>query len=468
MSRFQWASAPFTLPAVRKVWANEMIGLVASGLGILTLFKMGGATVEADPRSTDFGKVKLGNTRIDFFAGYQPLARAAVQLMTGERKVSSGQIIPAERGETFANAVASKLSPVAGLVRDWIKGETFLGEEMKASPESVLEQTYNRLTPMAIQDLVDAIRDRGGSGAWFGIPSMLGVGVQTYGREQEAVARLRDEKATSDLGKLWEDLNENEQLGLIRNYPELRPSRELTKTTMMGKGSQRDDFNKRVTMTRDKAEEELVKASRKFADSMDGIAFRNDVNEVMANYRHDWTLIREDPEFANIIKYMDEPMTPELMAKTSKDDLAVREYQKVMFADNMYDQYGDYDWDKADIRRSELIAKYGTGLIDYIDTKQGLRWDITPELTVLRNSRIAVRPYYDIADQIWAQYPPEAKELSERVAILERTDPYKARQMLYQSPLAPQILYARKLIAYYKRQLRLTDENVSAALDLFY
>jgi hypothetical protein len=85
-------------PAVRKVIARNLIAFVATGLGVLTLAKLAGAETENDPRSADFGKIKVGNTRIDFWGSYLPYARLVTQLSTGERKVTAtGAVIPVNR-----------------------------------------------------------------------------------------------------------------------------------------------------------------------------------------------------------------------------------------------------------------------------------------------------------------------------------------------------------------------------------
>jgi hypothetical protein len=47
--------------------------------------------VEIDPRSTDFGKIKVGNIRWDIWGGFQQWVRVASQLATGERKTGKGK-----------------------------------------------------------------------------------------------------------------------------------------------------------------------------------------------------------------------------------------------------------------------------------------------------------------------------------------------------------------------------------------
>ena len=74
-------------PLVRKEVARDLVAFVGSGVGLLSLLKVSGAAeVEMDPRSTDFGKIQIGPTRIDPWGGFQQIARTAAQLLSGQRK----------------------------------------------------------------------------------------------------------------------------------------------------------------------------------------------------------------------------------------------------------------------------------------------------------------------------------------------------------------------------------------------
>ncbi len=69
---------------VRKEALKSLFSFAGVGLGILGLAKIAGAEVGVDPRSSDFGKIKVGNTRVDLFAGFQQYVRMAGQLLTGQ------------------------------------------------------------------------------------------------------------------------------------------------------------------------------------------------------------------------------------------------------------------------------------------------------------------------------------------------------------------------------------------------
>lgn len=171
-------------PEVRKEAAKDFLTFVGAGIGALSLAKLGGASVETDPRSTDFGKIRLGNTRYDVWAGFQQWVRVAAQLITGEvESTSSGRIRPLDK-KVFPNEsrldhalsfIEGKLAPVPGLITDLMRGQTLVGEPIAS------EQFYSKLIPLYMQDLVEAAKDSGLPGAAaVGLPAFFGVGVQTY------------------------------------------------------------------------------------------------------------------------------------------------------------------------------------------------------------------------------------------------------------------------------------------------
>lgn len=172
-------------PAVRKVIARNLLAWIGAGLLALFLFKLNGAEVELDSRSSDFGKIKIGDTRIDFWAGYQPYVRVIAQIITEERKsTQTGEIYKIDPIDIGVNFFRSKLAPIPGLLWDLKSGKTFIGEELNA--ENAEKIIFEKLTPMFIQDLIEAVQDSGMAGIGYGILSALGIGVQTYSDNWES------------------------------------------------------------------------------------------------------------------------------------------------------------------------------------------------------------------------------------------------------------------------------------------
>lgn len=165
---------------VRREAAKETLAFLGFGASILTMASLAGAKIVGDPRSSDFGKIKFGNTRIDVWAGYLQFFRLAAQLASGERKTALGEIEPLTRYEALERFIQSKTSPATGLVVDLLKGESYMGDDMSLKSEDLTKQAKNRLVPLFLQGLMDAMEDQGPMGGLLSVPEFFGAGTQTY------------------------------------------------------------------------------------------------------------------------------------------------------------------------------------------------------------------------------------------------------------------------------------------------
>ena len=210
--------------AARKILAYHVVSFVGINAGILALSSMvPGANVETNPRSTDFGKIKFGNTRVDFWGGYLPIARLGIRMATGEIKTQSGRVIPAETRDTIASFLQSKLGPVPAFLLDLYRGQTFYGDYVGVEAESLAQQFYNRFTPFVIQDIMDAIHYQGlTTGVVGGALAFHGVGVQTYPMSKGTeVMMQKDSLASKVLGQKWDELGPEVQKYMKDNFPQI-------------------------------------------------------------------------------------------------------------------------------------------------------------------------------------------------------------------------------------------------------
>jgi hypothetical protein len=170
-------------PTVRKEAIKSLLSFGGIALTVLGLAKMSGAEVEDDPRSADFGKIKLGNTRFDILGGFQQYLRFGAQMVTGESKTAKGEIRDLahpkygqdNRLDVTEKFAENKLSPVASFVADALRGKDPTGK-----PFDIKSETASRFIPLVAQDTADAYKDKGTSGLLYGVPGIFGVGVQTY------------------------------------------------------------------------------------------------------------------------------------------------------------------------------------------------------------------------------------------------------------------------------------------------
>jgi len=203
----------------------SMIALNGAVLGMIKLFYGDDedVDVELDPRSTDWGKLRIGDIRVDPWSGFQPAARTIVQAALNQRKTGiTKKVVPANRGRTLRGYFRSGMSPAAGLVSDLLEGRTFMGEEMVFEPGFIGKEALKRFVPMAMRDIGEGAWYYGLSGTSIAAPSaLLGLGVQVY--EPTAYGKLQKTKdyySKQYFGKSWGELKLKEQWGIYNSFRE--------------------------------------------------------------------------------------------------------------------------------------------------------------------------------------------------------------------------------------------------------
>lgn len=210
--------------AARKILAWDMAKAIGINIGILgTMSLVPGVEVETDYRATDFGKIKYGNTRIDFWGGYLPIARLVMRLYAGKVKTQSGRVIDVEARDTITSFLQTKLGPVPAYLLDLIRGETFYGDYVGITEQSLTNQFYHRFVPFIIQDIIDAIQYQGWkTGVIGGALAFHGVGVQTYPMSKGSEVLMRKNSLTMEvLGRKWDETGPDVQAYLRENFPQI-------------------------------------------------------------------------------------------------------------------------------------------------------------------------------------------------------------------------------------------------------
>lgn len=166
----------------------KIIGGIATIMGIAKALNPD--AVELDPRSSDFGKIKIGNTRFDVSGGMSGLVVLASRIITQSQKSSSTGIVrklnTGEYGsqnllDLLVNFSAGKASPAAGIVLDLLRGEDFKGE--KATPAGAVS---NIVTPIPITNAMELAKDPDSANMLVAmIADGLGIGTNTYSAKSD-------------------------------------------------------------------------------------------------------------------------------------------------------------------------------------------------------------------------------------------------------------------------------------------
>ena len=189
---FLTATAGWALdPRVAGIATQNLVAFVGGGIGILSMLKASGlADVELDPRSSDFGKIRLGPTRINFWGSSQLLIRTIAQSITTTR--IDPQLGPqtTDPGQPWARYWQSGASPQFSLITDYATGETYLGESLRPSEKrgitmgEVAQREFGtggqRWMPLAWLDIKEGIEEDAVRGGLIGGLGMTGVGIQSY------------------------------------------------------------------------------------------------------------------------------------------------------------------------------------------------------------------------------------------------------------------------------------------------
>lgn len=172
--------------ATRKLVAREY-GKFLAGVGVvLGLGALAGGEVESDPRSSDFGKMKFGNTRIDPLAGLSQVTTLVSRVVSGSTKTASGVVRPlrgpnVKFGQDTTTSVLgrflrTKLAPVPGTIMDRMDGQNVVGE-----PVSPAESAARLVTPIGFGDIRAAMEEHGiPRGTAMALLAVFGMGLQTY------------------------------------------------------------------------------------------------------------------------------------------------------------------------------------------------------------------------------------------------------------------------------------------------
>ena len=140
-------------PFARKQAAINLAKYIATAAGVLLTFKaMDPESVDFDPRSSDFGKIKVGNTRFDVTGGQASVVVLISRLLTWQLKsattgkltsINSGKFGSTTGASLIGDFFANKLSPVS---------QTFLnvinGHDRNGNPTSVGGITSGLIAPL--------------------------------------------------------------------------------------------------------------------------------------------------------------------------------------------------------------------------------------------------------------------------------------------------------------------------------
>lgn len=171
-------------PYVRKEYMKSLLATAGAWGTVTALASMAGASVNTDTNSADFGKIRIGNTRLDPAAGFQQYLVLASRLATGHttssatgRDLELGQGFNAPtRGETIQRFGANKLHPVLKFAHD-------IAYATEYQPFHSMDRAAQMMVPLVMQDVIELVKEDPSLLPTL-VPVVAGMGTQTYDKGQ--------------------------------------------------------------------------------------------------------------------------------------------------------------------------------------------------------------------------------------------------------------------------------------------
>lgn len=171
----------------RKQAAINTVKIITAMAGIMAItHAINPNSVELDPRSSDFGKIKIRDTRFDITGGMASLATLAARSVTLSskstttkkiNKLNSGKYGAQTLRDVFVDFASNKASPAAAVILDtWLRGTDFSGK--KPTLKGELE---NFLVPLPITNYQELKNDPNSANKLLAIlADALGISTNTY------------------------------------------------------------------------------------------------------------------------------------------------------------------------------------------------------------------------------------------------------------------------------------------------
>lgn len=184
-------------PSVRAIALKRMSKLMATSTMMVALLAIAAAgnggddeddlKIELDPRSSDFAKIRMKDTRIDILGGFQPYFRTFVQAITGEKKdIETGEIKKlntdfggATRMSVISNLFTNKFSPISRTFYEYLSKYDYQ-KEADAAKEGKYSAYTDLAVPIYLQGIGDLYDEQGLNILWLTPLSIFGFDVQKY------------------------------------------------------------------------------------------------------------------------------------------------------------------------------------------------------------------------------------------------------------------------------------------------
>lgn len=357
-------------PTVRKEAARQLVSFVGINTAMLKAGHAAGVwDVETDPRSADFGQIRIGNQRIDTWAGFRPFANLIARMATGERKsTTTGELSKVDRKSIAADFARSKLSPLVGTGVNLWTGENFIGK-----PFGVEDVPGQLITPLFGRDLVEAVRNMGPLGLPGALAAGVGAGVTTY--EDSALDAEARARGFPSYAKAPETVQDEIDVA----HPETVKARSEERLQSGGASAARE----RATVRRNTQYAEIP-------PDVSGRELRDSIHRIDAAY------------FAER-KANDETFPSSALPSNDPNKRALDAYYEA--ATEAPD--GSFDWDATEAKRALLAESWTPAQRAYVEQETGtIDPTLPPHVREVKQAsrELTASGFFDLRNKAWTEF----------------------------------------------------------------
>ena len=416
-------------PYLRKQGAHALVRFVGGGVALAGLLNetsaFGSRGMDVDPRSANFGKIKIGNQTLDTWRGYAQYIRFAGQMLTGESKSANDNLTKEDKFEKAVKLLQSKSSPALGLMIELMKGENYMGEPIFSGTTGFIKQVRDRMLPLALQDIMDAMEMDGMNGLAIAAPSaFLGVGVLTMVNDLNLV---RQKIAKAAGYEAWDAIDPKTKREIEQTNVELQAATLAFERQTQGRAWA--DYEAAAKAIEESYRENIELAAAEFAKTGDGYTFNQKVKEADLKRRGGYQARDKQERFADLVRRFSTKNVTESLVGVGPEQTAIRVYRDALYGDDMYDEFGNYRWEERAIREQQLREKLGQELFDYVLEYNEAKYNTFPPIYLqLVKARKVLKPYWEVkqdADRYFGVQGSKSKDkfIARRRKTVKRADP---------------------------------------------
>lgn len=167
----------------RKAAIRNLLGSSSISVALISLANLlGSDEPERDPRSTNFGKIKVGDSRMDVTGGNGTYIVLLSRILSRSSKTSKGKIrnlgnkmYETSAWDLISRGVRYKLAPNASLLVDMFTGANAIGQK-----KTVSQSIKDRFKPMFIRDLFELNESDPDGKIALALLALFGANLNTY------------------------------------------------------------------------------------------------------------------------------------------------------------------------------------------------------------------------------------------------------------------------------------------------